>query len=326
MKNKRFYIILSLFTLISCFAIAQETHLFVSGANVRIRSAGNTSGKVVATLPLGTWAEILQIGTKQQKLVGKNDYWYQIRDEKNNEGWIFGGLTKRCTLEQKYETASNLIFERIESYGRPIAEAEQLYAFANVLLKQATTDEEKALMELGRLQSLQFILDTLSSMGKGSETTHFALKDSKNDVYYHESAGQQYLYPKVFWSLAEKYQQTPAGDLIALRASKQMFPGETEGDPIAELSLLCWSDIKYLQMFPGGKSANTILKNIKATLEAMPDGFSEGYFSVEGSDEYRNAFLTDLATVEKTIKNCSSKDIVKSIMTSIEKLKLIAKK
>lgn len=315
---KKLLAFFALTLLISGAWAAEPTHLFVAGANVRIRSEGNTSGKVVATLPLGTWAEILEIGQEKANLVGTSDFWYKIRDENNNEGWIFGGLTLKCSGQNKYSAALELVRHRLEQYGRPINEAEQLYSFAKKLLAQSKNPEEKGKAELAKLLSFQLILNTLSAMMQGSENTHPAIQENKNDIYYHESAGQHYISPEVFWKLAEKYKPATIADDIAWEATKQQLPGETEGDPTAILAMLGLSEVKYLKTFPQGKYVNQALETITYSLQEMPAGL-KGYFSGEFA-VYREPFLQELAELVKTVNSCNGeKAKILELVKEVEK-------
>lgn len=290
-----------LMAIISVISMAEPTHLFVSGANVRIRSTGNTSGQVVATLPLGTWAEIIETGTEKQNLVGKSDFWYKVRDEKNNEGWIFGGLTLKCNADEKFITAAELVRLRVEQYGRPLEEAEQLYTFTQKLVGQATIADDLARAELAKLQSLQLILNTLSAMMRGSDESHPAQKENSKDIYYHESAGQFYILPEVFWRLAEKHKNTAIADDIAWEATKQQLPGETEGDPTAVLAMLNLAEARYLKLFPRGKFVKQALETVKISLKEMPAGL-QNYFSGEFVS-YRESFIKELSELVEAVKN-----------------------
>jgi hypothetical protein len=299
-------------------AFAEATHLWVSGANVRIRSAGNTSGQVVATLPLGTWAEIIETGAEKQNLLGSSEYWYKIRDENNNEGWIFGGLTLRCSLVEKYSVAANLVRTRYERFGRPIEEAEQLYSFTKKLVKEATNNEDLAKAELAKLQSLQLILNTLSAMMKGSDESHAAIKENRDKIYYHESAGQFYISPDVFWKLAQKHAKTSMADDISWEAARQQLPGESEGDPTVILGMLSLSEVEYLKSFPSGKYVSQALETIKYSLEEMPTTL-KGYFNNEYADS-RNSFLEQLNELKEAVKNCKgNKAGILELVESVKK-------
>lgn len=321
MQRRFLFVFIALFLGLSLTLQAAETHLFVSGANVRIRSNGSTSGKVVATLPLGTWAEILETGSEKQKLLGKDEFWYKIRDENRTEGWIFGGLTLRCTPETKFKTAFDLINERSELYGKPIEEVEQLYSFSKKMLGQARQNNDKAMMELGKLKALQQILNTLSAMMKGSDANHEAIKENKDDIYYHESAGQHFIYPEAFWKLAQTYKDDAIADEIAWQAARQQLPGETEGDPMAVLSFISTSEGKYLKMFPNGRYSAIALENIKLSLEDMPN-FLNGYFTSE-YEASKKAFLADLSDLGEISKTSKHQNLVTAINEAIEKIKKV---
>lgn len=313
-------LLFSLMFLTCLGAFAEPTHLLVSGANVRIRSAGNTSGQVVATLPLGTWAEILETGAEKQNLLGSTDYWYRIRDENNNEGWIYGGLTMRCNLAEKYSVAASLVRTRYERFGRPIEEAEQLYSFTKKLVKNATNEEDLAKAELAKLQSLQLILNTLSAMMKGSDESHAAIRENRDKVYYHESAGQFYISPEVFWQLAKRMQKTSMADEISWEAARQQLPGESEGDPTVIMGMLSLSEVEYLKSFPAGKHVDQALETIKYSLEEMPTTL-QGYFTSEYADS-RESFLKQLEELKQAVTNCRGNK--KGILELVEAAKKAA--
>ncbi|MEW6711378.1 MAG: hypothetical protein AB1403_16255 [Candidatus Riflebacteria bacterium] len=318
---KKTWLILVLFFCATAGFADEPTHLLVSGANVRIRSDGNTGAKVVATLPIGTWAEILEVGTQKQSLVGKDDFWYKIRDENSNEGWIFGGLAEKCSAEQRFSAAASLAMSRLEQFGRPIEEAEQLYNFCQKLVKLAANPDDQAYSKLAELQSLQLILNTLSAMGKGSDDSHPVLKSRKDLIYYHECAGQYFISPDIFWDLAKLYPGSEVGDLISWEAAKQQLPGETEGDPTALLVVLSLSEAEYLKGYPSGRFVENAVETIRVSMESMPNSLIN-YFEGEAASG-RGPFIEQLGELEAIIKSCNSKNRLK-LLDLIEQVKKAA--
>ena len=305
---------------IASVTLAQETHLFVAATNVRIRSLPTTKGKVVATLKLGTYGQITAKSNEQEKLIGKTDYWYKIKDNDNAEGWIFGGLTAKANESTKLSVAAELIQKRLKMTGKPIKDEEQIYEFAKRAKLFQGENEEKARLEMLYLDSIQKIFDSLSMMGKGFETNHKTITENKELIYYHESAGQHFVSPRAYWALADKYKAFPGiAEEISWKAAEQQLPGETEGDPTLMLAFFAESHLKYIERFPLGPKANKILKYGEGICLDISQSI-KGYFAPQ-YEEAKQEFLRTLKEIEMAAKKCKNTQNRKGLLKAIEKVR-----
>ena len=66
--------LLTVFILLTAISFAGvPEYVYVAGTFVRIRDKASTTGKIVATIPIGSWGKVLEVSSKPEKLLGKDD-------------------------------------------------------------------------------------------------------------------------------------------------------------------------------------------------------------------------------------------------------------
>ncbi|MBU1106355.1 MAG: SH3 domain-containing protein [Candidatus Riflebacteria bacterium] len=291
-------ILIFIFSAIASFAATPE-FLYVAATYVRIRDAAATSGKVVATLPIGTWAKIIEVSDKTETLLGKNEHWYKISTENQQQGWIFGGLTRVTTQENRFEVALQIITAQTKAENKNTEDLMQTLDFAVSIKELASHSTEKAQLELAFLETLDRVYSALSTAGKGDDGKHNSVKNYQNLCYYHESAGQYFVKPEAFWELAEEYADIiEAADEIAWAAATQILPGETEGDPDMMIYFFEKSYGRYIESYPEGKHVSTALEKASDIVDYVSKNLSY-YESDESKEQLKKklGWFEDLAGV-----------------------------
>lgn len=312
-------VLLFSFLLISCVKAGEAANLYVAATSVRIRSTPSTSGAIVTTLPLGTWAKILEKSTDKQTLVGKSDHWYKI-EVSGKQGWIFGGLTALANEEDRFSAALTLIKNRLEMQDKPIEDQVQLHDFAASVKELASHSADKARLELAHLKTVENVCQRLALDGKGFDTSHSVITANKDMVFLHESAGQHFVAAQAYWQLAEKYSDIPVeADEIAWAAANQPLQGETEGDPVAVLSFFEHSIIAYMNKFPAGRFVENALKSSTEAFGHIKSAITDDYFADETYASKKD-FIESVKKVEAIAMKTPDSAAKKEFLNSISKL------
>lgn len=298
-KTQICLIFVLLLLLTSASFAAQPDYVYVSATNVRIRDAASTSGKVVATLPIGTWGKVIETSEKTDNLLGKTAHWYKISIDNDQQGWIFGGLTLAATAEDRFSAAIQIIDSQVNTENKSLEDLMQTLEFAENVKELASHSLEKAELEMAFLVVLGRVYSSLSMSGKGDITSHKAVKDYKNLCYYHEMAGQYFIQPKTFWDLAEKYADiTEASEKIAWAAANQTIGGETEGDLDLMIEAFEMTHGRYIESYPEGKHVAQALGIAAYGIDHISDNLSY-YESAEDKEKLKNKleWFEDLAAI-----------------------------
>ena len=300
-------LVLFFFALSVSFAATPE-YVYVSATNVRIRDTASTTGKVVATLPLGTWGKVLAVSDKTETLLGKTSPWYKISTDTQQEGWIFGGLTQVASQDDRFSAALQIIQAQTSAEKKSAEDLMQTLAFVETIKEMASHSFEKAQLELAFLITLDRVYSALSMAGKGADSKHKAVTAYQNLCYYHESAGQHFVKPEAFWELAEKYADiVDAAEEIAWSAAAQTLPGETEGDPDMMIYFYEKSYGRYIESYPEGKRVEQALEAGAAIVDYIAENLSY-YEKPEDKANLKKKLIwfVDLASI-KSESNASKK-------------------
>ena len=291
-------LLLFVFMLTASFAATPE-YVYVAATNVRIRDTSATSGKVVATLPIGTWGKVIEASDKAETLLGKTAPWYKIDTDNQQQGWIFGGLTLATTQDDRFSAAIQIIKAQTSAENKSAEDLMQTLEFAERIKEMASHSLEKAQLELAFLVTLDRVYSALSNAGKGSDGKHKAVKGYQNLCYYHESAGQHFVKPETLWELAEKYADIiEAAEEIAWAAASQTLPGETEGDPDMMVYFFEKSFGRYVESYPEGKHVDKALETAIGTLDYIAENLTY-YENTEDKANLKKklVWFEDLTTV-----------------------------
>jgi|GEM_PF-1610335 hypothetical protein len=296
---------------------AAPEYLYVAATNVRMRDTAATSGKIVATLPIGTWCKVIAESDKSETLLGKTAHWYQVNTEDRQDGWIFGGLAQVTDSSERFSAAIQIINTQLAALNsKSVEDLTQTLAFAEKIKELASHSLEKALLETAFLRTLSRIYEELSKAGKGSDNKHPAIKNYHDLCYYHESAGQHFVKAKAFWDLAEKYSDIEEiAEDIAWLAARQPMPGETEGDPDMMIYFYENSYGRYVESYPAGKHVTEALENAAGILEHAAENLSY-YETVEEKAQLK----TKLVWFEDLAKLTPESEARKKLLASCKKV------
>lgn len=71
-----------------------KSYSVVTASKLNMRSEANTRSAVKGMLDVGELSTIIEKTKIKFIIDGKNDYWYKIRNEKGEVGWVFGGYIR----------------------------------------------------------------------------------------------------------------------------------------------------------------------------------------------------------------------------------------
>jgi len=295
---------------------AAPEYVYVAATNVRMRDTAATSGKIVATLPIGTWCKVVTESDKNETLLGKTARWYKVMTGDQQEGWIFGGLTLSASKDDRISAAIQIIDTQAKAEKKSVEDLMQTLDFADKTREMASHSLEKAHLETAFLRMLNRIYNALSMAGKGSDDKHPAVKQYQNLCYYHEPAGQYFVKSDAYWELAEKYSDiVEAAEDIAWQAAKQPLPGESEGDPDMMIYFYENSYGRYVESFPEGNHVAEALDMATGILEHAAENLS--YY--EAAEE-KSQLKTKLAWFEDLAKLTPESEARKKLLASCKKV------
>jgi hypothetical protein len=262
-----------------------------------MRDTAATSGKIVATLPIGIWCKVVAESDKDETLLGKTSRWYKVLSEDKQEGWVFGGLALLTSSDDRISAAIQIIDSQTAADNKSAEDLMQTLDFAEKTKEMASHSLEKAQLETAFLRVLNRIYSALSMAGKGSDSKHPAVKNYPALCYYHEPAGQHFVKADAYWDLAEKYADiVEAAEEIAWQAAKQPLPGESEGDPDMMIYFFENSLGRYVESYPEGKHVSEALETAAGILEHAAENLSY-YETSEDKEKLKSklAWFEDLA-------------------------------
>ncbi|KAF1083295.1 MAG: hypothetical protein GQF41_0073 [Candidatus Rifleibacterium amylolyticum] len=295
---------------------AAPEYVYIAATNVRMRDAATTSGKAVATLPIGTWCKVVAESDKAETLLGKTSRWFKVITGEQQEGWVFGGLTLSTSNDDRISTAIQIIDAQIKAEKKSVEDLMQTLDFADKTREMASHSLEKAHLETAFLRMLSRIYDVLSMEGKGSDSKHPAVKNHQNLCYYHEPAGQYFVKSDAYWELAEKYSDiVEAAEDIAWQAAKQPLPGESEGDPDMMIYFFENSYGRYVESFPEGAHVAEALDMATGILDHAAENLS--YYETA---EEKSQLKTKLAWFEDLAKLTPESEARKKLLASRKKV------
>jgi hypothetical protein len=280
----------------------------ITASGVRLRSAPNTSTKVLAILNLGTLVEQLGKSAKPAVIGKTKAHWYQIRLADGNKGWVFGTLFTALEPSRKAETFRDLARQRLGNKKLKFGEVTDLVEFLNrVSGEVAQTTEIAAELKLMHLQAVQRVIDVVG--WDFLENPHrykawFNKQEKQQNIYFVDfgSAGW-FVNPDRFWTLSQQYRHYPIGENIAWQAANLPLGGECEGYIPCYLQLINKTTGQYLVLYPQGKHVQAAFKDAVDWISPDMDVINEGpiYVGVGNHKEERKGFIESLRKLCKAL-------------------------
>ena len=267
-----------LFCLMSTTISAQMVAILAP--DVACRSGASREATLVAELGFPAVVEVVPTATPTGR-------WVSIKAEENWHCFVSASYTTSFD-EQKPEQALQAIANHtLREIFLMRARNQLAFGRLNIIhnlfeMKWRGVDiEGSAQLQLQELQLLKAITKTFSRCYRGGSATGCLplnirdwLQRHQGRISYHEIGGGWIVEPDIFWSLHDKYRQTPIADEIAWVASNHSWRGECEG------SLLCNTGprrglhyngkVEYIKRHPDGKyrteAAAALLEKLNSLL------------------------------------------------------------
>jgi hypothetical protein len=240
--------------------IASSQTLITAAANVRLRSAPDTGSAILTMLPLGTELALAQS-------IRRGD-WIPVRTPGGDEGWIDETLTVPVTDSTYPQVIRDLISARLNREGDGFVATAELVAFIENALGRDWSLDDRAWLELQRLQALAATLGTIPFYRVRWDdrlTSWVAARDA--EIHYNEPGGHWLMNRDVILDRHDMYRATPAGDEIAWFAVRNGLSGECEGFLVCYVE---WSDKlegEYLRRQPAGEYVEEAAARVRQVSE-----------------------------------------------------------
>ncbi|MDQ4120885.1 MAG: SH3 domain-containing protein [Acidobacteriota bacterium] len=251
----------------------QTTKLFITTAfDVNLREKPSAGAREVGELSVGTRVRSLERSAEKQTIAGKTDYWHRIETvgaENKKTGWVFGGFLLQFDPAKRETIYSVIAAERSKAAGEKFAENAELVDFLTASLPEVKTPANAAELNFVRLIALKNALAAIPIEKQSDEPYKTFIEKQKANIVYSEPSAQWYVRSDLFWDLARKYKNLPAGEKIAWAGANNQLPGECEGYLNCHLYSLKATHGAYLEHFPRGAHAPESLKTIREWLEPV---------------------------------------------------------
>lgn len=260
--------------LLNLFKPAQQAKpLFITTAfEVNLREKPSAGAKEVGELSVGTRIRSLERSSEKQTIGGKADYWHRIEtvgSENKKTGWVFGGFLLQFDPAKRETIYSVIAAERSKAAGEKFSENAELVDFLTDVLPEIKTPATLAELSFVRILALKNALSAIPFDKQSGEPYKTFIEKQKENIVYSDPSGQWYVRSDLFWNLARKYKNLPAGEKIAWAAANNPLPGECEGYLNCYLYSLKATHGAYLEQFPRGAHAAQSLRAIREWLEPI---------------------------------------------------------
>lgn len=252
--------------------LAMEGNKIVTAAGVRVRTAIKLDAKIVDKLALGTIVKASKRTREKVRTGSVTGYWYYVSyDNKGSSktGWVFGKLL-RDFKEAKAESIHwKLVKERRAKKKASFADEAQLYAYISSIVTTIKTTTTRADLELERLLTLQRAVEKIPYDKYKVKPYSLFLAKHKKMLFYGEIQGIYIVYQQHYWTLAERYAKSKAGDKLTWYAAIAPVGGECEGIPSCMFGRMMLQEGAYLQRYTDGKYADKALKGVTEVVTYM---------------------------------------------------------
>lgn len=287
----------------------------VSGSGVRLRAAPSVSAAEVGKLALGTLADELEIGAKEEKIGSRSGRWYRIALPDGRDGWIFGAFTIPVSGTDRDTAFMTLANARLTLEKQTPNELLELHQLLRSAIGQASSEASRAGLGFWALLALNRYLREAGSPSV-PDAVPAAVSAYADELVYSEPAAMYMCKYNIFWDLYEKCRELPQADEMAWKAAHQPIPGETEG--FFDLMLVQADETsgRYLRAQPSGIHVGEALHNINeylfvaATDETLrePADIPEEELKQRLSDESRQDALDALARLRAAVEAVTHSD------------------
>lgn len=244
-------------------AAAEVTHI-TSATNVRLRIAAGNEAAIVQMLPLGT--QLASDGPEQP------DGWLPVRLAQDNaiQGWISAALVAPVTPATEREVLARLIESRLARSGDGFRARRELLDLVETSLTGEWSAEEKARLDLQRLQALQGVLASVPwRRDLWDDSLRAWIQDRQAEIRYNEPGGQWLVPHEHIFATHDANRNAAVSDEIAWLAVRIGLGGECEGHLVCYLGRLDALEIEYLRREPKGNHVEKVVAELITRVEGF---------------------------------------------------------
>lgn len=280
--------------------VTGQTHI-TAAANVRLRSAPDTSSAVVAMLRLGTELELGEAPRQGE--------WIPVRTHNGAEGWVAEMLTVPVSDSTYPSVVRDLVISRLDRERDGYVAKAELLAFIESALDREWPLEDQAWLELQRLRTLYAALQTLPfNRNRWSDDQRAWVERRSNGIRYNEPGGHWLIEREVVLDVHDRYQFTLAADDLAWFMVQNGLPGECEGYLVCYLERSDQSEGEYLRRHPDGRYVEEALARAKRVVGYYEDGMKpQDYLDPQKECAALNAVIDSL---EAAVRSSDARDRV----------------
>ncbi len=230
-----------------------EPAMITIGAGVSIRTAPKITAKRLDILDIGTIVQQLD-KTKYPHTIGTTkDYWYKIKRQTGQEGWIFGSLLVPVKLDELESAYIKLAQARLNIKKPNFADSVNLHSFLARIESESNNREARAIFSLLKYLTLRLCLSLVPPDTQAQPYKRWI--DSQNNLLFHIPVGDGgwILKSEILWQLHKQYSDSMIADEIAWQAAENNFFSDCEGYLPCYLNVVNQTTSQYLQLYPNGK-------------------------------------------------------------------------
>ncbi len=181
------------------YNVLSEPTMITIGAGVSIRTEPKTNAKRLDILDIGIIVQQLD-KTKHPYTIGNNkDYWYKVKRQTGQEGWIFGSLLVPVNLDELESKYIELAQTRLNIKKPNFADSVNLYNFLDRIENESNDRETRAIFSLLKYITIRLCLNLVPP--DTQEQPYKRWINSQSDLLFHIPVGEGgwMLKTKILW-------------------------------------------------------------------------------------------------------------------------------
>jgi len=286
-----------------------NVEVIVSTPMSPIRSQASFAAPFIANAKLGTTLQAVE----------KSSQWYRVEyvvGGRTATGWIAANTVSEMNGGDRTDIYRQ-ITDRNYRADMEFNTSVELYDFLGRVSADMPKSEKAADVELKRIFALRTAASKINRQNRNSAPFSEFIRQRDGEIVFNEASGEYLVSSNLFWNLADKYRNTPSGDIIGWYGARNPLPSECGRLVNCHVFLARMTDGEYLSIFPNGRSSNDAMRNISFLLEPLvTDSEKRSIFmnptDADGKTELKSLIM-ELRTIVSRSGNPEKQNVLKKL-------------